>query len=151
MPSRKADNWWKRQAGYLGNASTPTPREKSWRAAGYLNEPHVPVPAEGRTSENIIKGVQTAREIEGNTTSTQINNDPASTYTAQGTIPGHPRTVRHEYYADQHVMKVWWGSTPPGPPYFVYDISPQEWFEFTNSESPGRWLNAHDKPYGIAF
>lgn len=151
MASRKANDWWKRQAGYTGLASTPTPKEKWWRKEGYLNPPSVPTPAPGRTGDAIMKGLKTSREIEGNTTSTQINNSPDSTYTGLWSEPGHPRTVRHEYYPDQHVMKVWWGSTPPGPPYFYYDVSPQEWFDFTNSESPGRWINRHDKQYGIAF
>jgi hypothetical protein len=127
------------------------PSDKSmsyWRSLGYINRPVEQSPP-GRTGEKIERGVlaetQTARERP------QVNDSPQSTESATGSKVGHPRTTRHEYYPDSQIMKVWWGSTPNGPPYNYYGISQDEFDEFTSSPSPGRWINDNPHSYGIAF
>jgi hypothetical protein len=119
-----------------------------WRSLGYINRP-VESPPAGRTGKNIIKGVRAETQTAGERP--QVNSSPQSTESATGSKVGHARTVRHEYFPRAQILKVWWGSSPPGPPYNYYGVSQAEFDEFTSSPSPGRWLNDNPHSYGIAF
>lgn len=137
MASRKAEDWWQRH---------------DWRRQGYPNEP---VPASippGRTGEKMIRGVVAANIINANGERPEVYAPTASTYTATGRVPGHARTLRAEYYADSHILRVTdWGDS--GPAYNYYDVDRDTWNEFCSTESPGKYINStlNYHEYGVAF
>lgn len=64
--------------------------------------------------------------------------------------PANPRTRAASYYSQTQMMVVEWGDG--GVPYAYYDVTPQDWDAFTQSDSPGKFINAvlNNHNYGVA-
>lgn len=64
--------------------------------------------------------------------------------------PSDPRTAAAGYDKGTQTLRVEWGDE--GEAYNYYEVTPQEWRNFQNRKSPGKYINRwlNDKPYGTA-